>query len=86
MSDVFKSDHFQKLHESRIAPSKWPQATSISNYQKQAQQKLSRAELCFGIVLQSDKMITLKENFVGRLINISSYLTTPKQQLIIKRK
>lgn len=57
----------------------WPQATSVSNYQKQAQQKLSNAELCFGIVLQSDKVITLKENSAPRLINISSYLTTPKQ-------
>lgn len=26
----------QKFHESRIDASKWPQATSVSNYQKQA--------------------------------------------------
>lgn len=71
MSDVFKSDRFQKLRETRIVPSKWPRATSVTNYQKQAQQKLSSAELCFGMVLQSDKMITLKDNFVHRLINIS---------------
>lgn len=27
---------FQKLYETRIVPYKWPQATSVSNYQKQA--------------------------------------------------
>lgn len=70
MGDEFKFDCSQKLHETGRVSSKWPKATSVSNYQNHAEQKLSSAELWFGIMLYSDKMITLEESFAHGLINI----------------
>lgn len=70
MGDEFEFDCFQKLHETGRVSSKWPKATSGSNYQNHAEQKLSCAELWFGIMIKCDKMITLEESFAHRLINI----------------